>query len=259
MQNSELFNAKIIFKKQVNPQTVILRVKLNNEQQLQFKSGQYAELGLIDLRTSENGEQKLVKRLYSIASPSTVTDYLEFYIIAVENGLLSPRLIALNEGDDIYLGKINGKFATDFETTVPNKNIIGVATGTGIAPFLSLFKTFKDNPIWKSFTLIHGVRFARDLGYRDELKAFTSQYKNFFYIPTVSREGEEQGWYGSKGRVNVVFDNADYERITGNSINPDDTQLLMCGGPDMIKDFTERFKVLGFEKGTGNIHYERYW
>ena len=83
----------------------------------------------------------LIKRAYSIASSSLASEYLEFYIALVRSGSLTPRLFRLTVGSHVWLGrKITGTFTL---TSVPRHcHVIMFATGTGLAPYVSMMCTF---------------------------------------------------------------------------------------------------------------------
>ena len=253
-------NAIVTYNEKLNDEYHVMRVRPIEGEINDFIPGQYAELGVPDPRAeSADSNQKMVRRLYSIASPNTIKDYLEFYIINVKDGLVSPHIISKKEGERIYLNpKINGKFGGNFEQDATGKDVICIATGTGLAPFLSMFKSFKNHLPWKSFTIIHCARFIRDLGYKEELEAYDKKYSNFFYIPTVTRETKESGWNGLTGRVGELLKRGDYENTTGIQISPDTTNILICGGKDMVQDLVTQLTEQGFTKGY-NLFFERYW
>ena len=261
-----LLNATVIYNKKLNDEYHILRVQPRKGEISDFMPGQYAELGILDpSMKATDPNQKVIRRLYSIASPNSIKDYLEFYVVAVKDGLVSPRITTKKEGDLVYLNpQISGKFGNNLEVISKEKDVICIATGTGLAPYISMFKSFENNPPWKSFTIVHGVRFSRDLGYRDELETYVKKYNNFFYLPTVTRETlEENGWYGLNGRVGMVIKRGDYENLTGLQISPRTTVAMICGGKDMVEDLVKQFTDRGFSKGTatapGNLFFERYW
>lgn len=250
-----LNNAKLIYKDKINEDLAILRVAPDGWELPDFKPGQYGELAL----PGENGSEKIERRAYSIASTSSCKDYLEFYIVLVKGGTLTENLWNLEVGDSLWLGtKIKGKFTLD---NVPHgKDIIAIATGTGLAPFLSMIETYKNDNIWNSFTVIHGARYKRDLGYESKLLELSENNKNIFYIPTLTRED----WEGHKGRVDTIFKDGTYSNITSHNITPDNSQILLCGNPDMIDSTTEFLQSeynlkIHSKKDPGQIHFERYW
>lgn len=106
---------------------------------------------------------KMIKRAYSIASAGTNTAYLEFYINLVPSGALTPRLFALQPGDTVYLGsKITGMFTID---EVPaERNLLFIATGTGLAPYVSMIRTHLLANPERKLCILHGARHSWELG-----------------------------------------------------------------------------------------------
>lgn len=257
-------NATLISRTDLNSELAIFQVKPDEGEVPSFIPGQFAELSVIEpAEDSTEKPKKILRRSYSIASAPSQKEALEFYLVLVPEGKLTPKLWSLKVGDKLWLGpKIKGKFTLD--GVAQDKNLVMVSTGTGLAPFLSMFKEFKDQFIWRNLVLVHGVRLAEDLGYREELEHFAREYKNFKYIPMCSREAEDSEWSGLRGRVTELFENQElYKQNTGLSLDPTDTQAFLCGNPAMIDSVQETLEKSGFrkhsKKNPGNIHFERYW
>ena len=93
-----------------------------------FRSGQFAMIGL------EVAGRPLL-RAYSMAS-ANYEEQLEFFSIKVQDGPLTSRLQHLKVGDSILVnGKPTGTLILD--NLIPARNLYLMATGTGLAPFLS--------------------------------------------------------------------------------------------------------------------------
>ena len=141
-------NATVTQREQVSPDLIVLRVAPRGPL-FAFEPGQYGVLGLPGSapRAPMSGKEdappagdKLVRRAYSIASSSKAGEYLEFYIKLVRTGELTPRLFSLKVGDSVWLGpKPAGHFTLD--TVPPDKDLVMVATGTGLAPYVSMIRT----------------------------------------------------------------------------------------------------------------------
>ena len=159
-------NARLLQKVEVSPGLAIFRVAPDGWELGDFVPGQFAVLGLTgdaprcDLASKE-GEpataDKMIKRAYSIASSSVAKEYMEFYVVLVESGALTPRLFALEQGDALWLGrKFTGKFTLD---RVPeDKHVVFVATGTGLAPYMSMLRTHLVHGSPRRFAVLHGAR-----------------------------------------------------------------------------------------------------
>lgn len=279
-EDQDPFNARIVERHLIHDTLGIFRIAFEGEgPDNDFEPGQFANLALMpppevqaaDAALAEQGERrrpgrvKLVRRAYSIASPPREKRWLEFYIVAVEEGALTPRLFDLKVGDRLYMDtKFKGHFTLH---DVPDqKNLVTVATGTGLAPFLSMYKQYKDTPgRFDKFVFIHGVRVEEDLGYRSELEQFAKDDPRVVYLPAVSRAQDDSGYTGYRGRVTAMFSDGTFERATGAKLNPQTDHVFLCGNPAMIDqleaELVERdgFSVKSPRQKDGNLHFERYW
>lgn len=269
-EDAKLLNASISQRQDISPELCIIHVAPDAGVP-DFKPGQYATLGVPPPPASEHarkkGLAKLVMRPYSISSTPLRRDLIEFYLALVPQGQFTPRLWDLHEGDRLYMApKCKGKFVLD---DVPaDANLVMIATGTGIAPFVSMYRTYRETGRWRRFVLIHGTRLCRDLAYRAEMEAFAGRDPSLVYIPTCSREPEpsrrESDWYGLRGRVNVAIEQGAFRDLAGIELSPETSHVFLCGNPSMIDDLTAELSARGFvakdrEHPDGNMHLEKYW
>ena len=150
--NSDPYNATVIGREEINPQLLILRVRPDGEL-FDFRPGQFGVLGLlgsaprVEESTPEDvpsAPDKIIRRAYSIASASIERRYLEFYLTLITSGQLTPRLFALQHGSRVFLGpKASGIFTLD--RVAPEKAVVLIATGTGLAPYVSMLRTMLVN------------------------------------------------------------------------------------------------------------------
>jgi len=280
MADSNGLNATLLERCDINPELAVIRVRPDEPVQ-PFEPGQFSSLGLPaipspDKPTIERPGRgpRLVRRAYSIASPGNQTNELEFYIVRVDDGKLTPRLWQLKPGDRLFVDpRIQGKFTL---TAIPaDKDLVMISTGTGLAPYISMLRTFRtSDPTkkrWRKLIIIHGVRLLQDLGYREELEAIAAEDPGVIYIPTVTREAAANQPHVIHGRVHVALEPAIYERLVGSPLTPEQCHIFLCGNPQMINDVQADLESRGFvtqkEKPStgaeatpmGNIHYERYW
>ena len=130
----------------------MLRVRPDAEL-FDFKPGQFGVLGLLgrEPRVPEAASEepvsepdKMIRRAYSIASSSVERRYVEFYLTLITSGQLTPRLFALKHGSWLFLGpKASGVFTLD--RVPPGKAVVFIATGTGLAPYISMLRTMLVN------------------------------------------------------------------------------------------------------------------
>jgi ferredoxin--NADP+ reductase len=269
-EDAKLLNGSIAHRFDISPELCIVRV-LPDAGVPDFKPGQYATLGVAPPADSEHARKKglarLVMRPYSISSTPLQRDLLEFYLALVPQGQFTPRLWDLHEADRLYVApKCKGKFTLD---NVPAEtNLVMVATGTGIAPFVSMYRTYRETGRWRRFVLIHGTRLSRDLAYRAEMEQFAAKDPSLTYLPTCSREpdaaGRQGDWSGLRGRVNVPLEQSAFRQLAGIDLSPESCHVFLCGNPSMIDDLTAQLTARGFtpkdrEHPDGNVHLEKYW
>ncbi|MEM1109148.1 MAG: ferredoxin--NADP reductase [Planctomycetota bacterium] len=276
-------NATLIERVLIHESLARFRVAYNQHEVPDFEPGQYVTLGLpapapvtsgTASRPARPGHRpKLTRRAYSIASPATEKNSIEFYIVRVDDGQLTPSLWDLDVGQTLYMNeKIGGHFTLPADEhgrpTTADQTLVMVGTGTGLAPFRSMYLTYRDaageNKRWNKFVLLDGCRHARDLGYHDELAALAEQDDDFIYLPTVTREPADSAWPGRRGRVNTLLDPESFHAATGLNFSPDSCHVYLCGNPQMIDqaeaDLTQRgFVTRDHKHPDGNLHFERYW
>lgn len=256
---------------QVSPIMKIFRIAPDGWELPDYKAGQFCALFLpaSHPRVPEATEEpekldpnKMIKKAYSIASSSRQKEYLEFYITLVHSGALTPRLFALNIGDRVGVGtKFVGMFTLD---QVPEENnIVLIATGTGVAPYMSMLRT---NALQRSgkIAVIHGASNSWDLGYSSELQLLQSISPNFTYLPTITEPQKEMTpWPGHVDFIQDMWNKGIMEEQWGFRPAPENTHIFICGNPRMISDMTEALEKDNFSEWSrknpdGQIHVEKF-
>ena len=264
------YNATLIDREEVNPQLVIFQVRPEGEL-FPFVPGQFAVLGLLgrEPRVPEAEPEeaapdpaKLIRRAYSIASSSVERSHVEFYLTLVTSGELTPRLFALRHGSHLFLSpKASGVFTLD--RVAPGKALILIATGTGLAPYMSMLRTLLIHDTERRFVVLHGARCSWDLGYRAELESLARIRPNLTYIPCITRAAEDPHFHGPTGRLQNLLDQGVVENRSGLPLDPALADVFLCGNPDMIGEVKTRLQARGFVadqgKQLGTIHVEEYW
>ncbi len=266
---SEL-NATVTRRDEINHGLLVLQVT-PDEELPPFRPGQYTVLGLpgsaprsayAEPEDPPADPGKLIKRAYSIASSSLQGSYLEFYIALVRTGALTPRLFAARTGDRIWMGsRIVGMFTLD---DVPAGNhVVFVATGTGLAPYLSMLRSAYEFDAGRTTIACHAARVSWDLGYRSELEAMAARYPNFHYLPIIDENDRDPEWRGRVGFVNSLVEDGTIAGLLGRDLDPTNTSVFLCGNPLMIESMMELLGRRGFTKHTrqrpGSLFVEEYW
>lgn len=213
---------------------------------LGFEAGQFVRIAL-DIK----GER--VARAFSFVNPPQ-DPALEFYGVIVPEGPLSPRLAKLRAGDALQVAANPAGFLVLSE--VPDTETLWlVSTGTGLAPFLAILRT---EALWKRFrnvVLVHAVRYARELTYRDLIQKTRARYVTF-----VSREAAP----GSlAGRIPAAIADGRLEAAAGIPLRAETSHVMLCGNPQMLKDATAALVARGMRKhrrrASGHITVESFW
>ncbi len=217
-----------------------------------YEAGQFIKLGL-----EIDGE--IIGRPYSIVNPPHQRP-LDFYFITVPQGLLTQRLQKLQPGDDIMIAPRAAGFLVLSE--VPKaRHLWLISTGTGIGPFLSILRSYNAWQRFERVTLVHAVRTAAELTYLEEINLVAAQHaQQFNYIPFVSREQYE---FALSGRVPQAIADGRLEQRAGIAINAADSQIMLCGNPQMVEDVMKVLVERGLKKhkrrDPGQISVENYW
>jgi ferredoxin--NADP+ reductase len=254
------------------PGLMTLRVAPMGWELPSFLPGQFAVLGLPVSAPRDPGSEPddpplppdtFLRRAYSIASSSLEHQYLEFYLVEVKSGALTPRIFALKPGDKLWLGpKFTGLFTLD--EVPPEQHVVFIATGTGLAPYMSMLRTHLERDGRRRYAVIHGARNSWDLGYRDELVQMARLASNFLYLPVLTRPATELApWTGHTGRLPAFWAEGVLEKAWGFRPSPADTHFFLCGNPDMLQTMQGLLEAEGFrehtKKAPGQIHLEKYW
>ena len=241
-------DGKVIENRRLNAYltSLIIDVELDG-----YESGQFVRIGLQD------GED-VIARPYSLVN-TPQESHLEVYFNIVEEGPLSPRLFALETGDDVLVSSNPSGFLTVSE--IPEcKHLWMIATGTGIGPFLSILKS---DAAWQKFEkimLCYSVSYAEELGYREIIDQVASSHgEQFQFVPIVTREKKPET-FGK--RITSLMQDGSLEQHTGLSINAENSHVMMCGSSNMITDVSAELVSRDMKKhrrrDPGHFTTEKY-
>jgi len=214
-----------------------LTLHLLDPPQLEFKAGQF-----ISFEVVKEGLKRPLVRPYSIVSPPSQRERVALVLNLIPSGPGSTYLFSLKEGEETRFFGPAGNF---YLREDPARDILFVATGTGIAPFRSMLFTLFEREVSRPVTLYWGLRSQRDLYYQNELEALARTHPNFAFLTTLSRP--EDGWAGERGRVTRLVE----ERI----VSVKELAVYLCGNSGMIKEITEIVR----KKGVCPIYREKFY
>lgn len=213
------------------------------DQSLRFRNGEFIMIGL----PLEGG--KKVMRAYSIASPN-YEEQLEFFSIKVADGALTSRLQHLKPGDEVMVSrKPTGTLVVD--DVKAGRNLYLLATGTGLAPFMSIIQCPETYEKFDKVILCHGVRYVSELCYQEKIMEELPNHEylgdmikeKLLYYPTVTREP-----YQNTGRLTKALEEGDVATALGlDQLDPAHDRAMICGSPAMLEDLSNWLNDNGFE------------
>lgn len=216
--DSELFPVLVTAIHEISPGAFVLSFKKRHE----FLPGQVVKIGI----DTENPP-----RIYSICSGDFEEDIRILFNIK-EDGFLTPKLSQLSQGDKIYVSKPYGSF-------IDGKGPAWwIATGTGVAPFYSMFQS----GLWENKMLIHGARFKNQFYFSEDLDWSMGDK----YIRCCSREKTDGLFYG---RV------TDYLKSLAEI--PKSTKFYLCGKALMVVEVRDFLIAAGipYENILSEIYF----
>lgn len=212
---------------------------------VRFSNGHFTMIGL---RVND----KPLLRAYSIASPNH-EDHLEFLSIKVDQGPLTSRLQHIQVGDAIVVGrKPTGTLLIDY--LLPGRHLYLLATGTGLAPFMSIVQDPQTYEKFEQVVLVHGVRTVGELAYREFLTETLAANewlgevvrRQLHYHPTVTREP-----FVNMGRISDLLSSGQLAAACGlPPLDPAHDRAMLCGSPAMLKDLKQILEQRGFTEGN---------
>jgi ferredoxin/flavodoxin---NADP+ reductase len=211
-----------------------------------FLNGQFAMIGI-------PVDGKPLLRAYSMVSTNHA-DSLEFLSIKVPNGPLTSRLQHIKPGDSVLVGrKPTGTLVQD--SLLPGRTLFLAATGTGLAPFLSIVRDPEVYDRFETLVLVHGCRWITDLAYSEMIEQRLPQdefigelvREKLRYYPTVTREP-----FRHNGRITTLLASGKLTDDLGlPPLDPALDRVMICGGPGVLADMLVLLDARGFQEGSG--------
>ena len=217
--------------------------KTTRNQGFRFKSGHFTMIGL-------EREGKPLMRAYSMASANHEAE-LEFFSIKVPDGPLTSKLQNIQVGDELLVNsKATGTLVQD--NLLPGKHLYLIATGTGLAPFLSIIRDPQIYEQYDKIILTHGCRNIDELAYREMITEHLPRHEylgedvrdKLVYYPTVTREKFE-----NNGRLTDLLRIGKLAADVGlPPISPEADRFMICGSPTMLKEICAFLDSRGFRE-----------
>ncbi len=236
----------------------LFTLRTSRDPGFRFTAGQFARLGV------RKPSGCIVWRAYSMVS-APHDEFLDFFSIVVPDGEFTSELSRLEVGDELLVDKQAFGFLT-LDRFPDGRDLWLLATGTGIAPFLSILQDFEAWQRFERIILVYSVREARELAYqqliaempqRDYLDGLGSK---LLYLPVVTREQIPGALHG---RITTLIENGELERAADLQLTPEHSRIMLCGNPQMIEDTRAVLKArdlnLAMTRRPGQVAVENYW
>jgi len=236
----------------------LFTLRTSRDPGFRFSAGQFARLGV------RKPSGCIVWRAYSMVS-APHDEFLDFFSIVVPDGEFTSELSRLEVGDELLVDKQAFGFLT-LDRFPDGRDLWLLATGTGIAPFLSILQDFEAWQRFERIILVYSVREARELAYqqliaelpqRDYLEGLGSK---LLYLPVVTREQVPGALHG---RITTLIENGELERAADLQLTPEHSRIMLCGNPQMIEDTRAVLKArdlnLALTRRPGQVAVENYW
>lgn len=206
---------KVVGIKNLTENTFVLSLP---KSRFKFVPGQHISLSIL-------GDYQ--SREYSIYSAEE-GENLELLVKEVEGGYFSPKLKHLKKGDLVEVHGPFGKFGLDLKKVDTHQHVF-IASGTGIAPFHSMVKSYPG----LNYQLIHGIRYVSEAYEIDH-------FEKSRVVLCTSRD--DKGDFN--GRLTDYMQQTDFDK---------NTCFYLCGNSDMIFDAMEILKNKGFDRDSVNV------
>jgi Na+-transporting NADH:ubiquinone oxidoreductase subunit F len=225
----------------LNHDIKLLRIALPEGEEIDFIPGQYIQIETPAYKKTPEP----VYRAYSIASDPRDKTHLDFCIRLVPGGICTTYVFEhMEAGNPI---RFNGPYG-DFHLTDTDKDMIFIAGGSGMAPFLCMLAHIKNEGITRNVTYFFGARSRRDLICLDKMAAFEKALPNFKFVPCLSEALPEDNWEGETGLVTDV--------MSRHCPDLSNMEAYLCGSPGMIDASVAALTSKGMP--VENIAYDKF-
>ncbi|MFI5897409.1 NADH:ubiquinone reductase (Na(+)-transporting) subunit F [Actinoplanes sp. NPDC051513] len=215
-----------------------LVLKLIEPAEITFFPGQYMDIKVPGTE---------ITRSFSMANTSSKEGgRLEFVIKVYPDGVFSSFLDGkLKVGDRLDL---TGPFGVFTLRDAPDRDLIFVGGGAGLAPILALLRSMAERGIERKAVFYYGARTAEDLCFVAEIEALSEKLPDFQFVPALSEPAEGEDWDGEVGFITDVLKR--YE------VDLKGAHAYLCGPPPMVEAAMPLLATLGAPEK--HIYYDKF-
>lgn len=204
-----------------------------------FKAGQYITIHVTI-------DSMPVTRAYSLSSAPALAnkDIYKITIKRVENGLVSNYMLdQVKVGDKMVVSKPAGEFGYSFIRD--EDNIIAIAGGSGITPFMSLANAILDGVYNCNLTVFYSVKTYEDIIFKKEIEEINKKNKNVKFVITLTREEKDGYLHGHFNKEMLEPYIKEFNTV------------LMCGPKELYKAMNEILNDFNIPRKS--VHYENFF
>lgn len=209
----------------------LFRIRTERPSSFRFTAGEFTMIGL---------PGKNITRAYSFAS-GPGDNYLEFYSIKVEHGPLTSALQHIQVGDSLEVSE-----RTTGSLTLANIELGGdlwlLATGTGIAPFISILR---DPSTYDYFENIHVAWSVRT---KEELASY-SDFLNEMPINFTPIVTQDKSWTGFNKRITTMLSAG----VLLPQLDPSKNKVMICGSMNFNTDIKNILTDYKWAEGNNRV------
>jgi NAD(P)H-flavin reductase len=228
VEQSRQRQATVAHMERLAPAVMLLRLKLEGAEPLDYRPGQYINIVL------ENGET----RSFSFATAPGASEFIELHIRLIPGGRFTTQVFTrMKEGDRLTFSGPLGSFTLQEESPRP---IIFVAGATGFAPVKSMLEYAFERDVRRPMVLYWGVRSRQDLYLVDLPERWEREHPNFSFVPVLSEPKPEDDWTGRTGLVHQAIIE-DFPTLQG-------YELYACGSMKMVQSAYPEFIAQGLRE-----------
>jgi ferredoxin-NADP reductase len=230
--------AALVERRVLGPATLALTFEVTDDQAFRFCPGYFIAI--------QADDEDLDKRRspYCISSPPGDDRRFRLLVRLVSGGALSGYLSRLRPGELISFRGPSGR------TMVPKDadcELLLLATGVGVGPFLSLCPHVLEQGYDGPIRLFWGLRREDDLCLVEELDDLATNFANFEYHISLSQPPPE--WTGLRGRLT--------ESVPGLLATLGGIRFYLVGNGAMIEEMVSALSDLGVDQRS--LYQEAYF
>ncbi len=146
----------------------------------EYKAGQYYDIRL---------NAHFSHRSFSIVSSPKEKEVLEFAIELLKGGEVSPKLFNLKLGEVVEISGPKGNFYCDLKKPY---DLLLIAGGSGVTPFISMLRDLNKTNTSKKITLLVSINTSEEIPYLKELESYSKNFNNLKFIKIITKNSSKR-------------------------------------------------------------------